>query len=649
MRLHSNLLALPTSILLLIATHPCGAYAAEEAQSLAPWPYNLPPHVKYWPEDPPNRRRDLEAIEEHLRLGKSPIGVMKMGEDEGEKFFMEYWQFEGNFEAQNIFEGSTLRAREGEERLSANASMSISYRPPFWLHIEADLSEYKELTARGVVSGREAAAALAMLQKRGFQCPSGIINPSLVVTTGITQPVSPTSSSIRTVDTTNTTPSTTNTGPQTTQACSTSFQACPVSLGGGCCPTDRVCAVGSCGTTSGTPQTSTSSSPASTTATTTTASGVAPVRPTSDTTTSAITTCPTGFYACDAYYAGGCCRTGRNCDTISCPASSSTTIISSGVMVVVPVGSAATTASPSVCCIYHAPRDIDESSDESSSDSDSSDSGNDDGAARPVGRKKDCGHDYDHNHDRGTGKGTKGKKRDRSPNAYEKQPKVKGGGATDSGNNNQPYFPFASQTGSQNPSFTTPLVPPLTRDSTSFFPPIFPTTNPSGPSIKPAKPQSTTMPRSDEAQAFYHAVYSAIQEIPYGKVTSYGHIALLIGTPQRPRQVGICLKHLPSSTTTTTASNADDDPDPNPAEARFHDANVPWQRVISAKGTISPRNHPSGAANQASALRAEGITVTTSAMGELMVDFREYGWFPRVLPSDIAAGVEDLDEEEDGS
>jgi methylated-DNA-protein-cysteine methyltransferase-like protein len=38
------------------------------------------------------------------------------------------------------------------------------------------------------------------------------------------------------------------------------------------------------------------------------------------------------------------------------------------------------------------------------------------------------------------------------------------------------------------------------------------------------------MARSDEAEAFFHAVYRAIQEIPHGKVTSYGHIARLIGT-----------------------------------------------------------------------------------------------------------------------
>jgi len=38
------------------------------------------------------------------------------------------------------------------------------------------------------------------------------------------------------------------------------------------------------------------------------------------------------------------------------------------------------------------------------------------------------------------------------------------------------------------------------------------------------------MARTDEAEAFFDAVYSAIQEIPYGKVSTYAHIARLIGT-----------------------------------------------------------------------------------------------------------------------
>ncbi|KUJ18184.1 DNA binding methylated-DNA--cysteine S-methyltransferase [Mollisia scopiformis] len=139
------------------------------------------------------------------------------------------------------------------------------------------------------------------------------------------------------------------------------------------------------------------------------------------------------------------------------------------------------------------------------------------------------------------------------------------------------------------------------------------------------------MPRTDEAEAFFHAAYTAIQEIPYGKVTSYGHIAKLIGTPQRPRQVGVCLKHLSSDTT-----------------HNFHNGNVPWQRVINSKGMISPRGHPSGAANQARVLRGEGVTVNSGSLGELLVDFSEYGWFPRQLPSEEAAGLTphiDSDEE----
>lgn len=101
------------------------------------------------------------------------------------------------------------------------------------------------------------------------------------------------------------------------------------------------------------------------------------------------------------------------------------------------------------------------------------------------------------------------------------------------------------------------------------------------------------MPRSDEAEAFFCTVYYAVQEIPFGKVTSYGHIAKLVGfrkfcllcsvlthfnilpnarKAERPRQVGICLKHLPTNT-----------------EARFNHENVPWQRVINSKGIISPR------------------------------------------------------------
>lgn len=33
------------------------------------------------------------------------------------------------------------------------------------------------------------------------------------------------------------------------------------------------------------------------------------------------------------------------------------------------------------------------------------------------------------------------------------------------------------------------------------------------------------------------------------------------------------------------------------------------------------------------------MLVSTGSLGELQVDFGEYGWFPRQLPSETAAGL----------
>ncbi|WPH01010.1 Hypothetical protein R9X50_00384400 [Acrodontium crateriforme] len=90
------------------------------------------------------------------------------------------------------------------------------------------------------------------------------------------------------------------------------------------------------------------------------ATASAPVQPTSvsssETSVSAATvtsqstqisseSCPTGFYMCSAYYLGGCCRVGRNCDTTSCPQTDSTAVEVSGATVFVPVSASTTTGS----------------------------------------------------------------------------------------------------------------------------------------------------------------------------------------------------------------------------------------------------------------------------------------------------------------
>ncbi|EAU90046.2 MGMT family protein [Coprinopsis cinerea okayama7 len=110
-----------------------------------------------------------------------------------------------------------------------------------------------------------------------------------------------------------------------------------------------------------------------------------------------------------------------------------------------------------------------------------------------------------------------------------------------------------------------------------------------------------------DSAEFHAAVYDKVREIPAQKVTTYGHIAKLIGMPNHSRHVGQALKFL--------------SPNTNPP--------VPWHRVIGASGTISSRGPGTdGAQRQRDALEAEGVEVTVGRTGEMRVDFGRYGWFP---------------------
>ena len=87
--------------------------------------------------------------------------------------------------------------------------------------------------------------------------------------------------------------------------------------------------------------TGTASSTSSPRPTTSPNTGVgAPYRPTSSSVGGGddpSTYCPTGFYACLASAGGGCCQTGRDCQTTSCPPVSKTTLINTnGITVVAP-------------------------------------------------------------------------------------------------------------------------------------------------------------------------------------------------------------------------------------------------------------------------------------------------------------------------
>jgi len=95
----------------------------------------------------------------------------------------------------------------------------------------------------------------------------------------------------------------------------------------------------------------------------------------------------------------------------------------------------------------------------------------------------------------------------------------------------------------------------------------------------------------------YERIYSVIERIPRGRVATYGEIAQLAGLPGRARQVGYALRVLPE------------------------EKDLPWHRVVNAKGEVSGRSDPRSEGIQRVRLRREGIVF---AKGR--IPLRRFGW-----------------------
>ncbi|EAZ63607.2 hypothetical protein PICST_52184 [Scheffersomyces stipitis CBS 6054] len=124
---------------------------------------------------------------------------------------------------------------------------------------------------------------------------------------------------------------------------------------------------------------------------------------------------------------------------------------------------------------------------------------------------------------------------------------------------------------------------------------------------------------TDESKNFHHGVYTVVSLIPYGHVTSYGHIAYLLNKPQNSRQVGSALKHL----SIVLQSLRQDLPEEE-RQDYFTVDTLPWWRVLSSAGKISPRGNSNAEYIQAIRLQEEGVAVSSGHK----VDLDEYGWFP---------------------
>ncbi|WP_430472530.1 MGMT family protein [Zestomonas insulae] len=103
----------------------------------------------------------------------------------------------------------------------------------------------------------------------------------------------------------------------------------------------------------------------------------------------------------------------------------------------------------------------------------------------------------------------------------------------------------------------------------------------------------------NSAEARRAALYLTLQQVPPGKVVSYGELAALAGLGRAARWVGRTLSQLPD------------------------DTRLPWHRVVAAGGRLSlPAGSASGA-EQRARLRAEGVTIHNER-----VDVRRHGWRP---------------------
>ena len=97
----------------------------------------------------------------------------------------------------------------------------------------------------------------------------------------------------------------------------------------------------------------------------------------------------------------------------------------------------------------------------------------------------------------------------------------------------------------------------------------------------------------------YRLFYDVVRRIPYGRVTTYGAVAHTAGLPGHARHVGFAMAALPD------------------------DHDVPWHRVINARGEVSSRAGGSTFERiQRVILESEGVIF--DARGR--VDLDVYGW-----------------------
>ena len=106
-----------------------------------------------------------------------------------------------------------------------------------------------------------------------------------------------------------------------------------------------------------------------------------------------------------------------------------------------------------------------------------------------------------------------------------------------------------------------------------------------------------------EPESVRARIYEVVSRIPKGKVATYGQVATLAGMRGHARQVGYALHDLPDG------------------------SDVPWHRVIIARGEISPRGVSGSDESQKRRLEAEGVDFEAG-----LIDLSRFRWRARPAP-----------------
>ena len=116
---------------------------------------------------------------------------------------------------------------------------------------------------------------------------------------------------------------------------------------------------------------------------------------------------------------------------------------------------------------------------------------------------------------------------------------------------------------------------------------------------------------AEQARVFGEDVLNIVSQIPYGKVTTYGHIAALAGWPSHSRMVGRTLRY------SCVPSVASDQRSSAPGAEKF-----PCHRVVNKEGRTAP-----GWSRQRILLEEEGVCFKANGH----VDMQRHLWEPEVF------------------